>query len=341
MRNKNLIAFIIVLALAIIAIYLVSNYKTGTIKTELKDFAVKDTASIDKIFLADKMGHQSLLERQPNGKWTVNGKHTARTDGIKTLLYTIGSLQVDAPVAKAAFNNIIKDLSSAGTKVEIYQKGEKVKTYYVGGATQDNLGTYMMIENSSAPFIIRIPGFEGYLTTRYMADENSWKTPEIFAYTPEQISKVKVEYPKNPQLSFEIILHNANSFSVKSLQTNTEISNPDTLAIKNYLLGFKKINYEAPLTDKPKSYIDSVLAQQPMHIVTVTEKDGKTKSVRTFAIKVPAGSVDYGGKPIDFDVDRMFAQINDNRELIIAQFFVFDKILKPIDLFKSKGVVKK
>ena len=30
--------------------------------------------------------------------------------------------------------------------------------YYVGRSTEDNLGTYMMLENSAAPFIIDIAG---------------------------------------------------------------------------------------------------------------------------------------------------------------------------------------
>jgi hypothetical protein len=39
-------------------------------------------------------------------------------------------------------------MASKSTKIEIYSKGEKVKQYYVGHATQDNTGTYMLLTNS-------------------------------------------------------------------------------------------------------------------------------------------------------------------------------------------------
>jgi hypothetical protein len=60
-------------------------------------------------------------------------------------------------------------MASKSTKIEIYSKGEKVKQYYVGHATQDNTGTYMLLtntetdENYEEPFVTHIPGFEGFI----------------------------------------------------------------------------------------------------------------------------------------------------------------------------------
>jgi hypothetical protein len=48
-----------------------------------------------------------------------------------------------------------------------------VKQYYVGHATQDNTGTYMLLTNPETdknyedPFVTHIPGFDGFLSTRY------------------------------------------------------------------------------------------------------------------------------------------------------------------------------
>ena len=66
-----------------------------------------------------------------------------------------------SPVPKAAFNNVIKQIATSGTKVEIYQgKDKPSKTYYIGGATLDHQGTYMILETegvkSSVPFIMYI-----------------------------------------------------------------------------------------------------------------------------------------------------------------------------------------
>ena len=61
-KNKVLL---IVLALMLAATgYFVYTYKGSTINKELSDFAVDDTASINKIFLADKDGKQITLTKQ-------------------------------------------------------------------------------------------------------------------------------------------------------------------------------------------------------------------------------------------------------------------------------------
>src|SRR6185295_9205473 len=170
----------------------------------LKDFAVEDTASITKIFIADKFGHASAVERVAPGKWTVNGKYPAREEAINTLLLTMKNMEVRSPVAKAAYNTIMKELASRGRKVEIYQNGELSKTYYVGSATQDQLGTFMFLENSSVPFVLFIPGFDGYLTTRYILDEEEWKEHLILDLSIENIASVTSQDLEQPENSIVI-----------------------------------------------------------------------------------------------------------------------------------------
>ena len=53
-KNKTLL--VIAAALLAITSYFIFSKNSGTIKRELRDFAVADTASITKIFMADKTG---------------------------------------------------------------------------------------------------------------------------------------------------------------------------------------------------------------------------------------------------------------------------------------------
>ena len=72
MKNKFIyVAFVILLSLSL---YFYFTKNNSTIKGEYSDFAVEDTASITKIFMADKANNQVLLERSDNSKWLVNGK---------------------------------------------------------------------------------------------------------------------------------------------------------------------------------------------------------------------------------------------------------------------------
>src|SRR3972149_10537431 len=171
--KKNRLTIIITIALAIIAAYLLYTSKKGTIRQELKDFAVEDTSAITKIFMVDMRNNQVTLQKEKPGNWAVNGKYRARNDLIDVLLKTMKNLQVKSPVARAAHDNMVKQLATGAVKVEIYQNNNTNpgKVYYVGGATQDKYGTYMLLENSSEPFIMSLPYFSGYLTTRYNTDE--------------------------------------------------------------------------------------------------------------------------------------------------------------------------
>lgn len=68
MKKSTIVILAILLALTGFSIYVYKNKnKTTTIDKEASDFKYKDTAGIDKIFLADKEGKQLLVERTVNG----------------------------------------------------------------------------------------------------------------------------------------------------------------------------------------------------------------------------------------------------------------------------------
>ena len=189
MKNKNVvIGLVSIVLLLAISVYLILKNQTDTFKKDLTNFAVKDTASISKIFLADRTGKKVVLERISVSEWKVNGKFEARPQAIKLLLQTIHNISVKATVPKPAFNNVVKRLATGAVKVEIYKHDELAKTYYVGGATQDSYGTYMIMENSTTPYIIWMQGFEGYLTPRYFTEENVWRNPALIHISPIEIA---------------------------------------------------------------------------------------------------------------------------------------------------------
>ncbi len=150
--KKNILPIVMLIVLAGISIYFYLTKSGSTLKPELTNYAVEDTAAISKIFLADKAGHTITLERKSTDEWTVNGEFTARQDGVKNLLDAMARVEIKAPVNKSAYETIVKRLSSAGVKVEIYTNGSSPeKVYYVGGSNQEHTGTEMLLEGSSTP----------------------------------------------------------------------------------------------------------------------------------------------------------------------------------------------
>ena len=337
--KKNKTTLVITLLLAGVAAVLIYTSTRSTIKKELKDFAIEDTASVTKIFLADKSGKQILLEKITAGNWKLNGKFIARNDAISTLLITMKKLEVRSPVAKAAYENVIKNLATTATKVEIYQNDELVKTYYVGGATQDQLGTFMLLENSTTPFVMYLPGLNGYLTARYFTDETEWKSRMVFNYAPSEIGSVTVEYPKAPKLSMNLMVKENDSYAVSSLTDKKTLQEIDTNAVSRYLASFREIQYEAVITNIDKTKQDSTISSTPVSIITVVDKKGNKNSIKIFLKPITESSLvatDDNGKPLQYDIDRMYGIVNDGKDFLLIQHFVFDKLLRTSDDFKVK-----
>ncbi len=329
--KKNLIGLFILLVLGAIAYFAYQQRGSGTIKPELHDFAVEDTAGITKIFLADKMGQTVLLERKSDREWTVNKDHKARKDAIDVLLKTINRVEMSAPVAKTAHNNIVKLMAGKSTKVEIYKGNEKVKTYYVGDATKDNMGTYMLIEGSSTPFVCHIPGFIGYLSGRYMARVLEWRDSEIFAYSLPEIAEIKVEFHQEPERSFKITHSKDRVVQLFKLYPKQELVNTtDTVFVKRYMLEYRNVRFEG-IQPYDEERVDSIANSQPYFTISVTGTESQTKSVTSYLIPANPGAIDVDGNPLVWDVDRMHGVINgDKTEIMLIQYFTFDRLTIPI-----------
>ncbi len=341
---RNRIAIILVIIMGSITFWFIRHNRKGTIDAEMKNFAVKDTASITKIFLADKNGRNLTLERGENGKWKVNGKYGVRMDALQTLLVTIANVDVKEPVGKKAKDNVMKRLAAKAVKCEIYQKGELTKAYYVGTETQNMKGTYMIMINPETmaamerPFVTYIPGFEGYLTTRYFTEEKGWRDRTVFEYNPNDIKSVKMEVPYNPSFGYELTVKGNNDYEIKMLSDNKIVSSVDPIAVKQYLSYFQILSFESFEVDLKQNQIDSAMKSQPINVLTVTDKNGKVNMVKFFA-RYPKKEV-YGkdGKLLKFDQERMDALMNNGIDFVMVQFYMFGKVMPSVDYFQKGGV---
>ena len=332
--KKNLIALVILAVLAALAYYVYTERGSGTIKPDLHDFAVKDTSAITKIFLADKYGTAVTLERQDVAEWSVNKDHKARKDAIDVLLKTIMRVEMKAPVAKTAHDNFVKLMAGKSTKVEIYQGRKKVKTYYVSDATKDNMGTYMLIEGSRTPFICHIPGFTGYLTSRYMTRPLEWRDTEIFQHRLPQIAEVKVDFHQEPERSFKITHSKDRVVQLfKLYPEETLVPNMDTVFVKRYLLNYRNIRFEG-IQPYDEERVDSIVNSPPYFTISLTDRNGEKRSVTSYRLPANPGAIDANDEPLIWDPDRMHGVINGNEdEIMLIQYFSFDRLTVPIETF--------
>ncbi len=350
--KKNRGIFTIVIVLAVFALVLILQNRKGTLRRAMSEFAIVDTASVTKIFMADMRNNQVLLTKIAPGKWLLNDTLKARREGLDLLLKTMSNLAVKAPVPRKSYNSVIKRLATNSVKVEIYQEKYRVdlfnsirffphekltKVYYVGNATPDNMGTFMKMESSDVPFVVYEPGFRGFVSARYTATMNDWRDHQIFKKGPSAIRSLKIELPHQPEGSYFIEKHGTESLDLISLETNQRLSSFDTLRVVGLINGYRDIRYEAVLDAMRPAKKDSIIHTTPLHIITLTDTAGNVDIVKTFRRRNDKGDYDMEGNLVAYDLDRLYALINDGKELVLIQYFVFDPITRPLSFLVNRG----
>ena len=350
MKKNNRITIIITALLVVIAGVLIWNNRyISTNRGEDSDFMVWDTASVTKIYLADRKERESLLERGPQG-WVLNGTYKAHPKQVQYLLTTLYKIRIKTPVSKASHDNIIKQMASQSTKVEIYQNMPRInlfnkvklfyhekrtKVFYVGDATMDSSGTFMLKEGADKAYIVYIPSFRGFITTRFTANPDDWRDHTVFHENMADIQSVEIDFNEDPEGSFRIDNIGRHQYKLTRLCDNKDLPY-DTLKVINFMSSFGDLRFEALFTNTlPQERIDSITSSPYVHHVIVTDKNGNTKDMKTFKKLVMYSVTDIGGDYGDVDRDRMYALIEGGKDFVLIQNYVFDKVLHDVRYFEA------
>ena len=353
-NNRTLLIILGVLVALVIGVWAANSiYHSNNHKKECY-FMVRDTASVTKVYLADRKNQESLLERQDQG-WTLNGTYKAHPKQVQYLLTTLYKIRNKMPVSKASHDNIVKQLATQSTKVEVYQMVPRVnlfdkvkmfyhedrtKVFYVGDATMDNSGTFMLQEGAEKAYIVYIPSFRGFITTRFTANTDDWRDHTIFHETMSDIQSVSIDFNEDPEGGFRVDNVGKHQYRLTRLNDGQELPY-DTLKVVNLLSSFNDLSFEALLNNTlPQERIDSITGSPFVHHVILTCKDGSTQDMKTFRKLVLNGVTDMGGELGDVDRDRMYALINDGKDFVLIQNYVFDKVLHDARYFEAGNPIK-
>lgn len=345
-RYRNSIILLVVLAL--ISAFMLLQNRSGTFRKDSNAFAVDDTSSITKFFLADKKNNTVKVERTEAGKWLLNDKYEVNPTMVQVMLHTFMSIDIKEPVAKATRNTIIRVMAGKSVKTEIYQKVYRInlfgkiklfphekltRTYYVGDATMENDGTFMLMEGSEDPYVVDIPGFRGFVTSRYSALEGDWRSHSIYRFRVPDLSSVTIKFNEKPELSYSITNNNNKEFVLTTLTDNSAVANFDTGRLVQYLGVYKNLNYESVLDEMTKAKRDSIVATVPTYEVILVDKPGKSHTLKAWKRKADPGQLDLDGNQAEYDFERMYGLIDNSEQLVSIQYFVFNEVFVPIQFF--------
>lgn len=350
MKKKNLIIIAVVAAVCIAALIVALH---GSRKATFKqDYHIEDTASVSRIYLADKQDNEVLLTRVADSAWMVDNTYPANQPMVNLFLETLNTMRIRQQVNRNAVPAVIKNLAAKGIKVEVYQRvplinwfGGKLKlfthekltrTYYVGSETKDMLGSYMFREGDKVPCVIHIPGFRGFLTPRFVTDPLKWRSHTIVDLDAKAIARIELEIPAEQNESFSVV-NNGEGFDL--MMGGSKAPAFDTLRVAALIASFTWLNFDEFASIVPNSN-DSSLVGAPRTILRVTDTAGNIHEVRTY-IKYNNPNDIMAVPDVDmyetFDVNRLYAIISDNqddvKDTVLIQYHVFDNILQPASYF--------
>ena len=359
-KNNRLIIIVAAVLVVIAGILIWNNRYLSTLRGESADFMVWDTASITKIYLADRNDQETLLERNADGMgWSLNKEYKAHPKEIQQIMYTLYKVRVRMPVSVASHDNIVSQLASQSTKVEIYQNVPRInlfnkiklfwhekrtRVFYVGDATRDSAGTFMLKEGASQAYIVYIPGFRGFITTRFVADPDVWRDHTIFHESLADIQSLTMEFGRHHESDFCVENTGRHQYKLTRLSDKADLPF-DTLKVINLLSSFSDLRFEVLLNNVlPQQRIDSITSSPYFHRMTLCTKDGETIQLTTFEKRTqdsdgkdtPDGLITEEGWAVDpIDHDRFYGWINGGRDFTLIQYYIFDKVLNGIEYYEA------
>ncbi len=337
MKNKSTLLLIVaVLVLAVIAYFVtIQDSEQGGTKP-MSDFAIENTDKINKIIITESNRNKAELELV-DGEWMLNNEFKARPSNVDLLLKTFRNIKVQTAVSKDMKKTVVANMASRYKKVEIFIDGKLEKTYFVGSATSDHYGTYMLLEKdgvkSSEPYVMHIPGFNGFLESRFYTNENDWKYSGVFVYDPLDIKSIKVKNYLNPDESY-IIKQEDKKVSLSTLDGN-KIEGVNNALAENYVLIYEKIFFNKIVEFSDKK-VDSVKAITPIYTIEVNDVNGKTKKVNfVYKKKDNIELDDVTGEPILYDENYIFGYYPESNEILLFQYYSLGNILAGKSYFLS------
>ena len=333
--KRSYLLIILLLALAGAVYYFTREDPYSTLGKD-NDFAVRDTAKIGKIFIADRDGASVTLKK--NSKyWFVNDGYRANPAIMENLMRVIYGMEVLMRPPQAAVPSMVKSLAANAYKVQIFNtSNELIRAYYVGGVTPNEGGTYMIMEGSEQPYVTGVKNRDGGLRANFFTEIEKWRDKTLFEYKVDDIKTLSLEYPKLRNRSFQIFKKNGQ-FQVYPLFSTTPKSKEmlSNSRVEAYLRNYKSIIAEAFANEVDGK--DSITQMLPFAIFKIEDVRGKRKEVKLYPI-IPTNkqgfqALDNQGNAVP---PEKYFTIIDNKDAMITQELLMGKVLWAYDYFFDK-----
>lgn len=293
------------------------------------NFEIKDTASVDKVIITEASGREISLIR--TGKtWTKENGECIQQEMMLNVLEAAYNIRFKGYVPENSMKMVINRITTLGKKVQFFVNGSWSKTWYIGDATPDHHGSFMLVESaeggkSDLPVIAEIKNLNGIVDPRFVADPLQWQCSQIISYDKEEIASVSVQFPDHHERNFEV-RDIKNKYYVKF--NGKYVTSLDTSMVVRYLQNFKKVHFESGNYELDNQQIDSLKKSTPYCVLKIHAKNGEKKQFNLYrsAADNSEMNMDDFGEKVPYDVNRFWCFLP-NGQVVKCQYFVFNPLI--------------
>jgi hypothetical protein len=303
----------IVLALGGLAAYLLWRQGSGSLPGAETAFALEDSAAVRRILLErvvkGREEAQVELRRDAAGGWALDGRYPAFAPPVRRMLRTLSLIHVREPLRGPGEETALRILRTLHTRIRLYDgRGRLLKSYLLGTEARGQLGSLMMLEGARRPYIVELPGHQGYINGFFPLEVDFWRENELFYAELDSIAAIGL---RDGRRRLQARLAREAPGGPWRLDLG---SLPDSAALRAYLAPFVgKIYAESFAGGSYPGLLDQLRQKSPDRVLTIEYFHRPPLRVYLF---------ERGDNPSGY-----FGWREDRGELLTVQRFVIDKFL--------------
>ncbi|RMG65552.1 MAG: hypothetical protein D6722_15835 [Bacteroidetes bacterium] len=312
MRNNLLLGGALVLLLGGYFLFVYDRDDTSLPADEVA-FAVEDTAAISRIVLTRYVQGEAVarvqLDRNETG-WTLDGKYAAFLPRVRQMLKALHLLHLKEVLHDQGLETAGRLLETVHTRVQLYDEaGKRIKTLRVGTQTKDARGTLMQIEGADQPYVVELPGLQGYVNAYFPMETDLWRENLLFIADSARIQELAISYP---DASSSFVLRRPAPGAAWRFVGREQA--PDTARLAAYFASFTgRVYAESFAEANYPGMMAKLQTQDPDIVFSVSYFEGETRRLRLY--------------DRSDNLNGFFGWIEGEDELLTIQHFVFDKYL--------------
>ncbi|MFO7754925.1 MAG: hypothetical protein R6V34_02970 [Bacteroidales bacterium] len=320
---KKRIITIIIILIAALALVLIS--RKVPFGAENSVFHVENTERIYRIVISGDHNNETELIRRSDG-WFLDEDIEARKAAVDLILKTIRDIRIKSPVSEQTFSHLVDSEDAERLEVRIYGKNRLIQSFHVYKNTAGTSPGIMKRREAARPFIAYIPGDDSDPAMRFIADREFWMPNTVFAFGPDQISRVRVVYTDKPDSSFSIERKGRQIDFSSAGYAGTAV---DTMAAGRYLSYFNYIPFENYAYGMSREDKDSISSEPVLFSIEVLAGRTDTTELLTWTRHIMKGD------SLVPDTDRLWGSINKGDDLFVIRYFDLDPLIKYPSYFIS------